>query len=111
MIAHYLCRGTLLPCPYPLWVNVKLLYYRNSCLVLELIMYTLKIHKIGDSLGITLPQEVLQQLNAGEGDEVCLTETAEGVQITVCDREFEKAMKIYRKGSNQYRNALRELAQ
>ncbi|MEW6493308.1 MAG: AbrB/MazE/SpoVT family DNA-binding domain-containing protein [Cyanobacteriota bacterium] len=73
-------------------------------------MYTLKIHKIGDSLGITLPQEVLQQLNVGEGDEVCLTETAEGVQITVCNPEFEKAMKAYRKVSQKYKNALRELA-
>jgi putative addiction module antidote len=74
-------------------------------------MYTLKIHRMGDSLGITLPQEVLQQLNVGEGDSVFLTETADGIQITTCDPEFEKAMKIYRKGSNQYRNALRELAQ
>ena len=74
-------------------------------------MYTLKIHKIGDSLGITLPQEVLEQLKVGEGDEVCLTEIADGVQITACNPEFEKAMKIYRKVSQKYKNALRELAQ
>jgi putative addiction module antidote len=74
-------------------------------------MYTLKIHKIGDSLGITLPQEVLEQLKVGEGDEVLLTETADGVQITACNPEFEKAMKIYRKVSQKYKNALRELAQ
>jgi putative addiction module antidote len=52
-------------------------------------MYTLKIHKIGDSLVIALPQEVLQQLNLGEGDNVFLTETTDGVQITACDPEFE----------------------
>lgn len=66
-------------------------------------MYTLKIHKIGDSLGITLPQEVLEQLNVGEGDKVFLTETADGVQITVSAPEFERAMKIYRKGSEKYK--------
>jgi putative addiction module antidote len=73
-------------------------------------MYTLKIQKIGDSLGITLPEEVLQQLNVGEGDKVFLTETSDGVQITVCNPEFEKAMKAYRKVSQKYKNALRELA-
>jgi putative addiction module antidote len=73
-------------------------------------MYALKIHKIGDSLGITLPQEVLQQLNVGEGDSVFLTETADGIQITTSDPEFEKAMKAYRKGSHKYKNALQELA-
>jgi putative addiction module antidote len=73
-------------------------------------MYTLKIHKIGDSLVITLPEEVLQQLNVGEGDNVFLTETADGVQITANDPEFERAMKAYRKVSQKYKNALRELA-
>lgn len=73
-------------------------------------MYTLKIHKIGDSLGITLPEEVLQQLNVGEGDNVFLTETADGIQITAGNPEFEKAMKAYRKVSEKYKNALRELA-
>lgn len=73
-------------------------------------MYTVKIHKIGDSLGITLPEEVLQQLNVGEGDNVFLTETEDGVQITVDDPELERAMKIYKQGSEKYKNALRELA-
>ncbi len=73
-------------------------------------MYKLKIYRIGDSLGITLPEEVLQQLNVGEGDNVFLTETEEGVQITVGDPELERAMKIYKQGSEKYKNALRELA-
>ncbi|MFB8791120.1 MAG: AbrB/MazE/SpoVT family DNA-binding domain-containing protein [Potamolinea sp.] len=73
-------------------------------------MYKLKIYRIGDSLGITLPEEVLQQLNVGEGDNVFLTETEEGVQITVNDPEFERAMKAYKKVSQKYKNALRELA-
>lgn len=74
-------------------------------------MYTIKIHKIGDSLGITLPQEVLQQLDVGEGDNLFLIETADGLQITADEPVFEKAMQIYRQGSDKYRNALRELAQ
>ncbi|HEY9606569.1 MAG TPA: AbrB/MazE/SpoVT family DNA-binding domain-containing protein [Allocoleopsis sp.] len=73
-------------------------------------MYELKIQKIGDSLGITLPDEILQQLHIGEGDKVFLTETTDGVRITACDPEFKKAMKAYRKVSEKYKNALRELA-
>lgn len=73
-------------------------------------MYKLKIHRIGDSLAITLPKEVVEQLNIGEGDDVFLTETADGVQLTTYDPEFERAMKAYRKVSQKYKNALRELA-
>lgn len=73
-------------------------------------MYKLKIHKIGDSLGITLPKEVLEQLNVGEGDNVFLIETAAGIQLSAYDPEFERAIKIYRKTSQKYKNALRELA-
>ncbi|MBE9129321.1 MULTISPECIES: AbrB/MazE/SpoVT family DNA-binding domain-containing protein [unclassified Coleofasciculus] len=74
-------------------------------------MYTLKIQRIGDSLGITLPQELLQQLKVGEGDTVLVTETADGVQITAGEPEFERVMNAYRKVSQKYKNALRELAQ
>ncbi|OLT61153.1 AbrB/MazE/SpoVT family DNA-binding domain-containing protein [Moorena bouillonii] len=73
-------------------------------------MYKLTINKIGDSLGITLPKEILQQLNVAEGDTVFITETADGVEITTKDPEFEKVMAAYQKVSKKYENALRELA-
>jgi putative addiction module antidote len=73
-------------------------------------MYTLKIRRVGNSQGITLPKELLQKLNVREGDSIFVTETAEGVQLTAYDPEFEKAMAAYRKVSSKYKNALRELA-
>jgi putative addiction module antidote len=73
-------------------------------------MYAVKIQKIGESLVITLPEEVLQQLNVGEGDSLVLTETPDGIKLNPCNKEFDRAMKIYRKGSEKYKNALRELA-
>ncbi|MCL1463376.1 AbrB/MazE/SpoVT family DNA-binding domain-containing protein [Argonema galeatum] len=73
-------------------------------------MYALAIQKIGDSLGITLPTELLEKLKVGEGDSIFITETAEGIQITTRDPDFEKAMEIYKQGSEKYKNALRELA-
>jgi putative addiction module antidote len=73
-------------------------------------MYTLKIQKMGDALVVTLPEEVLTQLNLSEGDSLFLTETPEGMQLTTGNPEFEKAMKIYKQGSEKYKNALQELA-
>lgn len=73
-------------------------------------MYSSEIQKIGDALGITLPPELLEKLKVGEGDKIFLTETADGLQITTSNPDFEKAMKAYRKVSEKYKNALRELA-
>jgi putative addiction module antidote len=73
-------------------------------------MQLLKIHKIGNSLGITLPIELLQKLQVGEGDSILAIETADGIQITNSDPEFELGLEAYRKVANKYRNALHELA-
>lgn len=74
-------------------------------------MFTsLKVRKVGNSLGTTLPKEILQKLNVGEGDCVFVKETAYGVELTAYDPEFEKAMEAYREVSSLYKNALRELA-
>jgi putative addiction module antidote len=70
----------------------------------------IKLRKIGNSLGVTLPKEVLDKFKLGEGDSLSLIETREGIQLTPYDPEFEKAMEIYREGSIKYRNALKELA-
>lgn len=73
-------------------------------------MYEVKIEKVGESLGIVLPQEILEELNLKEGDRLSATKTSEGLQLAAGDSELEKAMAIYRKGSEKYKNALRELA-
>ncbi|GAA6615774.1 AbrB/MazE/SpoVT family DNA-binding domain-containing protein [Scytonema sp. NUACC26] len=73
-------------------------------------MYTLKVRKIGNSLGTTLPKEILQKLRVNEGDSIFITETADGVYMTASNPDFEKAMEAYKKVSTKYRNALRELA-
>lgn len=74
-------------------------------------MTTLKIRKVGNSLGATFPKEVLQKLKLQEGDTVYVTETPDGVQLTPYDPKFDQAMEAYRKVSNKYRNALRQLAE
>jgi len=73
-------------------------------------MYKLKIRKIGNSAGVTLPKELLARLKIGEGDEVIVSETKEGLSISPYDETFEEAMKAFERSRKKYRNAFRELA-
>lgn len=70
----------------------------------------LKIRKVGNSLGLILSQSILKSLNLEEGDELFIVKTLEGMMITPYDPEFAEAMQIYKEGSKEYRNAMRELA-
>ena len=70
----------------------------------------LKIRKVGNSLGLILSQSVLKSLNLEEGDELFLVKTPEGMIITPYDPDFAEAMKVYKEGSKDYKNAMRELA-
>ncbi|MFM2314185.1 MAG: hypothetical protein RLZZ04_3461 [Cyanobacteriota bacterium] len=70
----------------------------------------LKIRKIGNSLGASIPKEILEQMNVGEGDSLYVTQTADGIKLTPYDPEFELAMEAAKNITNRYRNALKELA-
>jgi putative addiction module antidote len=74
-------------------------------------MIPLKICKVGDSLGIALPDEVLQKLQLGEGDRMLMTETDDGLYLTIGEsEELDLGMAAYRKFAKKYRHALNELA-
>lgn len=70
----------------------------------------LKIRKVGNSVGVVLPKEVLAHLKVSEGDTVTLTETQDGVHLSAADPEFAKTMAVFESLNRRYRNALRELA-
>jgi putative addiction module antidote len=42
----------------------------------------LEVIPIGDSLGVILPEEILQRLDLEDRDTLAVTETATGVQLT-----------------------------
>jgi putative addiction module antidote len=73
-------------------------------------MHKVKLRKIGNSLGFTIPKEALARLKVADGDTLILTECADGYIVTPYDADFEDAMKIADEGMRRYRNALRELA-
>jgi len=73
-------------------------------------MVELKVRKLGNSLGVTLPAQAAQVLGVKEGDKLYLTETPEGYRLTPYDPEFEATMEAAEDFMKRYRNALRELA-
>jgi putative addiction module antidote len=72
---------------------------------------TLKLRKIGNSVGVVLPKDLLARLNAKEGDDISITETPNGIQLNKSDTEFEEHMKLVEKVMQRYPNTLRALAQ
>jgi putative addiction module antidote len=73
-------------------------------------MFRLKLTKIGNSLGLILPKEVLARLKLAKGDEIFITEAPEGYRITPHNPAFEAQMKAARKIMKRRRAVLRELA-
>lgn len=71
----------------------------------------LKIRRIGNSLGFTVPKEIADHMQVKEGDTVhVVTEPDGGVRLSVYDPAFETTVKAFERTRSKYRNALRELA-
>ncbi len=74
-------------------------------------MIQLKVRKIGNSLGVVLPKEVVRALHAGEGATLHLTEAPNGgFHLTPYDPEFERKMEQVEDIAARYRDTLRALA-
>ena len=67
-------------------------------------MIVLKLRRIGKSVGMILPHEVLEALEVTAGDTVCLNASRRGYQLT---SQMATARKIARRRAT----ALRKLAQ
>jgi putative addiction module antidote len=73
-------------------------------------MATTKLRKIGNSVGVIIPADVLSHKNMKEGDEVHVLETPEGVSITPYDPSFEEMLDDADEFLRSHRNAFRELS-
>ena len=71
---------------------------------------TAKVTTVGNSVGITLPKEVLAKLRVGKGDSLCLTETPDGVLLTPYSVEFATIMEAAEIVMREDREVLRALA-
>ena len=71
----------------------------------------LKVRKIGGSLGVVLPKEVLADLGVDEGDSLYPVRTPDGVQLTRYDPDFEQALDSAKEFIRRYPNAMKKLAE
>ena len=72
---------------------------------------TLKVRKIGNSLGVVLPKDVLAKLRVSEGDELTVSETPEGVALRAANEDTAELMKLAEDIMSKRRRVLKALAQ
>ena len=72
----------------------------------------LKLRKIGNSLGVILPAEVLQALQVHEGGRLSLLpdDAGRGFRLSAAETEFREQMEVARSLLLRYQGTLRELA-
>ena len=73
-------------------------------------MWTLKIRKMNDELGVVLPREILDRLQVREADTVILVETHSGrFELTTAQAEFDEKLAKAREIIAGYPNTFRSL--
>ena len=71
----------------------------------------LKLRKVGNSVGVVLPKEVLAHLNVREGDTVCVTDSTDGsLRLAPTTPEVVAQLEVAQDVLRRYRHTLRELA-
>ena len=70
----------------------------------------LKLTRVGNSVGVVLPKDVLARLNLQLGDTIFLTESPDGYRITPYNPDFERQYTLAKTIMKRRRAALRELA-
>jgi len=74
--------------------------------------YLLQVKKIGNSVGLILPKELLARLKLKEGDKLHVIEQPErGFKLSPYDPKHAKAMEIARRSFRKYADTYKALAQ
>lgn len=69
-----------------------------------------KIRKIGNSSGIILPKDILDELHLKEGDEITIKNAESHLELFAEDSEFADWAESYRRANTNYKEVLKELA-
>lgn len=72
---------------------------------------TLQVRRIGNSVGVIFPKELLARLRLKEGDKLYAVEQTErGLKLTPYDPKHARTMTIAREVMEEYRDTFRALA-
>jgi putative addiction module antidote len=70
----------------------------------------LKLTRVGNSVGVVLPKDLLARLNLHLGDTIFLTESPDGYRITPYNPDVERQLTLAKAIMKKDRDILRELA-
>lgn len=73
-------------------------------------MKSIKLRKVGNSFGFTVPKEIVEKYNLKEGEELHVIEKNDGFTLTPYNPEFEKWADAFDKTNKKYKNTLKELS-
>ncbi len=71
---------------------------------------TVRVRKVGNSLGILLTKDVIEALGVAEGDQLFAVRTPDGIRLTPFDPDFATAIESTRDYMRRHRDAMHELA-
>lgn len=71
---------------------------------------TVRVRKVGNSLGILLTKDVIEALGVAEGDQLFAVRTPDGIRLTPYDPDFATAIESSRDYMKRHRDAMHELA-
>jgi putative addiction module antidote len=84
--------------------------YVTTSVITRPAMIQLKLTKIGNSVGVVLPKELLAQLKVGLGDTLFCSEVPDGVKMTAYDESVAEDLNLAEEIMRSRRNVLRALA-
>lgn len=70
-----------------------------------------KIRKIGNSLGVILPKQLIDKLHLKTGDKVSIERKGSNLELRPVDPEFEEWAEAYRQVNTDYKDVLKALAE
>jgi putative addiction module antidote len=71
---------------------------------------TVRVRKVGNSLGILLTKDVIEVLGVTEGDQLFAIRTPDDIRLTPFDPDFAIAIESTRDYMRRHRDAMHELA-
>jgi putative addiction module antidote len=71
----------------------------------------LTVRRQGNSLGLTLPKDLVSEMGVKEGDELYVLRTPRGLELTSFDPDFAAIVDDARDFMHRNRNAMKKLAE
>lgn len=69
-----------------------------------------KIRKVGNSLGVILPKQVIEELHLKKGDKLTIESNNGDLHLKPVSSDFEDWAEAYRMANKDYKDVLKELA-